>query len=81
MSAGATVELVGWLATALFSVSYFLRRPVHLRRVQSLAAVVWIVYGVLISSRPVVVANVIVATLALWSSLRRPDPAGIDSRS
>ena len=32
----------------------------------------WIVYGVLLGAAPVIVANVIVASLALWSSWSRP---------
>jgi uncharacterized protein with PQ loop repeat len=39
-----------------------------LRRVQATAAVLWIVYGVLIHALPVVVANAIVASVALYSS-------------
>jgi Bacterial inner membrane protein len=63
-------EWVGWTATAAFSASYFCRRPQTLRRVQAVAALLWLTYGVLIHSAPVVVANVIVASLAMVSSLR-----------
>jgi len=60
---------VGWVATAVFASSYFCRRQVTLRRVQAAAAVLWVVYGVLIHALPVVVANAIVASVALYSSL------------
>ncbi len=64
---------VGWLATAIFASSYFCKQPATLRRVQGLAALVWATYGVLIHAVPIIVANVIVASLAIWSSLwRRP---------
>ena len=44
-----------------------------MRRVQGLAALAWATYGVLIHSLPIIVANVIVASLAFGSSLwRRP---------
>lgn len=67
-------EWVGWTATATFSASYFCRRPQTLRRVQAVAALLWLSYGVLINSAPVIVANVIVAALATYSSFRRqPD--------
>jgi hypothetical protein len=42
-----------------------------LRRVQAVAALLWLSYGVLINSAPVIVANVIVASLAAFSSFRR----------
>ena len=65
-------DWIGWLATAVFVGSYFFRQPATLRRVQCLGAVLWLVYGALIHALPVVVANVIVASVALWSSFARP---------
>jgi len=59
---------IGWLATALFAVSYFCRTPKTLRLVQAFAALIWITYGFLIHAMPVVVANVIVALAAIYSS-------------
>jgi uncharacterized protein with PQ loop repeat len=66
------LESIGWLATAVFAASYFCKETVSLRRLQALAAVLWIAYGVLIGAAPVIVANVIVASLALWSSTQAP---------
>jgi Bacterial inner membrane protein len=68
------IESVGWMATAVFAVSYFCRRPGAMRRVQALAAALWIVYGVAIKATPVIVANLVVAALAIISSFRRRDP-------
>jgi len=65
------LDWIGWLATALFVSSYFCRQQATLRRVQGLAALLWMVYGVLIHALPVVVANVIVAGVAVWSSFGR----------
>jgi uncharacterized membrane protein len=59
---------IGWIATAVFSSSYFCRRATTLRRIQALAALIWVVYGFLIGAMPVVVANIIVAAAALYSS-------------
>jgi hypothetical protein len=39
-----------------------------MRLTQALAAVVWIGYGVALRAAPVIVANVVVAGLAAWSS-------------
>ncbi|HOW27101.1 MAG TPA: YgjV family protein [Elusimicrobiota bacterium] len=63
-------EWIGWVATAAFAGSYFCRGPVSLRIVQSSAAVLWIVYGFMIGARPVIVANIVVASLALFSIRR-----------
>jgi hypothetical protein len=59
---------IGWVATAVFAASYLCRQPATLRRVQAGAAVLWVAYGLLIHAMPVVVANLIVASLALYSS-------------
>jgi hypothetical protein len=54
----------------MFGASYLCRRPEVLRRVQAGAAILWIAYGLAIGARPVVLANAIVAALAVWSSWR-----------
>lgn len=71
----ALFDWIGWVATATFAGSYFCKQPAALRRVQALAALLWIGYGALIRSLPVVVANVVVAVVALCSSLRPLTPA------
>lgn len=73
------LEWVGWVATALFASSYFFKQPMALRRVQAGAASLWVIYGLIIHAFPVVVANLVVASLALYSSYadgRRKLPAG-----
>jgi Bacterial inner membrane protein len=65
-------DLIGWTATLAFAVSYFFRKQVALRRVQAVAALLWIGYGVTIRSSPVIVANVVVALIAIVSSFQRP---------
>jgi hypothetical protein len=65
-------DWIGWVATAAFASSYFFKDAYVLRRVQALAATLWIVYGLLLNAPPVVVANLIIAVLAVYSALRRP---------
>jgi inner membrane protein len=65
----AMTDSIGWVATALFAASYFCKRPGALRRVQALAALLWIGYGVLLHAWPVIIANLVVAGVALYSSL------------
>ncbi len=62
------LEALGWVATAVFSASYFFRRQTALRLLQAVAACLWITYGLAIGARPVVVANVIVAAAAVYTS-------------
>ncbi len=66
------LDWVGWLATAVFMASYFTKQPTTLRRVQGGAAGLWALYGVLIHSLPVIVANILVASVAVLSSFRKP---------
>jgi hypothetical protein len=65
------LEWIGWIATAAFAASYFCRQPNMLRLVQALAALLWVIYGVIIHAMPVVFANVVVAGMAGWSALAR----------
>jgi hypothetical protein len=64
------LDSIGWVATAIFAGSYFFKRPGTLRRIQALAAVLWIGYGILIHAPPVIVANLVVAAVAVYSSFR-----------
>jgi Bacterial inner membrane protein len=72
-----SLDWIGWIATAVFSCSYFVRSSAMLRRIQAGAALMWVAYGFLIGAMPVVVANVIVAAAAAYSSFtaaRTPGP-------
>jgi len=64
------LDWIGWIATALFAGSYLCKDPMKLRRVQAIAACVWVVYGAVIGAAPVLAANLLVAGFAGWSSLR-----------
>jgi hypothetical protein len=63
-----SLTMIGWLATAVFASSYLFRRPLVLRMIQAGAALLWVIYGLAIDAVPVVVANLIVAGAALYSS-------------
>lgn len=64
------VELLGWTATAVFVASYFFTSMEKLRACQMGGAVLWIAYGAVLGSAPVVVANVLVFSAATWSMAR-----------
>lgn len=63
-------ESVGWIATAVVGVSFFFDSPATLRKVQIIGALLWLSYGVVIASMPVIVANMLVFAAATWSLLR-----------
>jgi hypothetical protein len=78
------VALLGWVATAVFAISYFFRRASTLTKIQAAGACLWIIYGMKISAAPVVVANMLVAGAALSSLFRgksfRPSEEEADRR-
>lgn len=64
---------VGWLATAVFTASYFARRERVLRLLQVAGAALWLVYGVVVEAPPVIVANLLVLAAAVGTTwVRRP---------
>jgi len=70
-------DAVGWMATAVFVASYFFSRPAMLRGLQMVGALLWMTFGVLIASKPVIVSNVLVFGAAAWTLAR----AGVATRS
>ncbi len=69
------IDGLGWLATAVFCASYFVRQRRIMLLVQVAAALLWVGYGAFTRAAPVVVANVVVAMSATWA-LRRPVSPG-----
>jgi hypothetical protein len=70
-------DWIGWLATAVFLASYSQKDQARLRRVQAMAALLWVAYGAILHAVPIVVANLLVAFAAVYSSLgRRRTPQG-----
>jgi hypothetical protein len=65
------IDVIGWIATALFLLSYFAKDRRHLLALQVVAALVWIGYGTLLRAMPVIVANGLVAAAATFSATRR----------
>ena len=69
-------DYLGWASTAVFVTSYFFSRVQTLRRIQMVAALMWITYGLLLHAAPVVVANVLVFAAAVWTSRTRQPHRG-----
>jgi hypothetical protein len=79
-------DWIGWMATALFLASYYCKDQRRLRLTQAAAAVVWVGYGAVLHAVPIVVANLLVAAVAVYSCgarrsrpPREPDLSGISS--
>jgi hypothetical protein len=64
-----TPDWIGWLATATFLLSYSCKDQSKLRRTQAVAALMWAAYGTILHAVPIVVANLLVAGVAVYSSL------------
>jgi hypothetical protein len=70
LSSLSLADTVGWMATAVFVASYFFSKPAMLRGLQMLGSVLWMTFGVLIASKPVIVSNVLVFAAAGWTLVR-----------
>jgi hypothetical protein len=67
-------DWIGWTATALFLLSYRCRSQSKLRLTQAAAALLWVVYGAMLQAVPIVVANLLVTAVAVYTSRSRPAP-------
>ena len=70
LSGLSVADSIGWMATAVFVASYFFSKPAMLRGLQMLGAALWMTFGVLIASKPVIVSNVLVFAAAGWTLVR-----------
>jgi len=64
-------DWLGWLATAVFLASYSCKDQQKLRLTQAVAALLWVGYGALLHAVPIIVANLLVACVAAYSSISR----------
>ena len=62
---------IGWIARPSLKAPSLQAATQSRKRLQALGASCWLVYGVLIHSAPMVASNIIVAGVAVYSSLRR----------
>lgn len=70
------IDMIGWVATAVFTISYLFKDQRALRRVQAVAALLWMSYGIALNAKPVIVANALVALMAIASAFWRRPTAG-----
>ena len=65
------IDYLGWAATGVFVASYFFTRPQTIKGVQMVGALIWVTYGWMIGASPIVVANLLVFTVAALTVGRR----------
>jgi hypothetical protein len=70
-------DWIGWIAAAVFAASYLLKTQRTLRLVQAVAALLWMSYGIVNHSMPIIVANAVVALMAAGSALMRDRSTGV----
>lgn len=66
----ATIEAIGYTASALIVASLAMTSVLKLRALSLLGSIAYVVYGVLISAWPIVIANGIIAALNIWNIYR-----------
>ena len=66
MIATATTEIVGYAASALVVLSLTMRSLLRLRLISMCGSATFLIYGILISSTPIIVTNVCIAAINLW---------------
>lgn len=66
-----THDWIGWVAASVFAVSYLLKGQRALRLAQAVASLLWMTYGIVNHSWPIIVANMVVAVMAAGSVLLR----------
>ena len=65
------IDYLGWAATGVFVASYFFTRAQTIKGVQMVGALMWVTYGWMIGASPIVVANLLVFTVAALTVGRR----------
>jgi hypothetical protein len=63
------MDWIGWVATATFLASYACTDPKKLRLTQAAAALLWVAYGSMLHAWPMIVANLLVTAVAVYSAL------------
>jgi hypothetical protein len=65
------IEVLGYLAMTLTMLSFTFSDMEVLRRVNLLGCLVWIVYGILMGSNPIILTNVAIASVHIFSIYKK----------
>lgn len=56
-------SIIGWLATALTLSSFMVKDIMKLRLVNSIGAITWVIYGIMIVNYPVIFTNLFILVI------------------
>lgn len=62
----STVEIIGYLASAVLLVSFTRKNVKHLRIINSVGCILFVVYGFMLESIPVVFTNVAIVIINVY---------------
>ena len=66
MPNNVVIEIIGYLAPAFLVLSFLFKDIFKLRLINSVGCVCFIIYGILISAYPVVIANAIIVCINMY---------------
>lgn len=64
------VELLGYIATFFVAVSFLFKSIIHLRIVNSIGAILFVIYSVIIAAYPVALLNAFLAVVNVYQLWR-----------
>lgn len=54
------IEILGYVSTVVTLLSFLVEKQLKLRIINTCGAILWVVYGVLITSNPVILTNALI---------------------
>ncbi len=61
------IDIIGWVATAFTLLSFMATKMSLLRLINFVGCIFWVAYGILDQKNPIIVTNVVIATIhAVW---------------
>jgi len=63
-------EYIGYLASAVLLLSFMMKKMTRLRIINTIGCAIFILYGSLIDSFPVIITNVAICLINLWYLLK-----------
>jgi hypothetical protein len=65
-------EIIGYLASALVLITFLMKNFTYLRVINTIGCGVFILYGALLPSTPIIVTNAAIVLVNLYYLLKRP---------
>ncbi len=68
------VEFIGYIASAIVLVSFLMKNIIHLRIINSIGCVAFVIYGVLLNfSIPIILTNSVIAGIHVYFLIKSKD--------